>query len=131
MLMLKLTTILFLIAGSVLATTHILAMQFYLYWSFPWIDMPMHYLGGIVVGLLLYTCRDLGVSIIPEQPRWFTVLFFVMAVAFAWEVYEILIGIPMLDNYVSDTIIDLVNGLGYDTVKIRPVPQHETASGVE
>jgi len=38
---------------------------------------------------------------------------------------------PSVPEEDYDAIIDLVNDLGYDTAKIRPVPQHETTSGVE
>ena len=38
---------------------------------------------------------------------------------------------PSIPEADYDAIIDLVNDLGYDAAKIRPVPQHETASGVE
>lgn len=108
--MLKLTTIFFLISGSILAVTHILAMKFFLYWKYEWFDMPMHFLGGVVVGLLLYTLHDIGVNIIPRKPRWFTVLLFVIMVAMAWEVYEVLIRIQIFDDYYIDTAIDLFLG---------------------
>lgn len=108
--MLQLTTIFFLIAGSTLAVLHVLALQFFLYWKFHWFDMPMHFLGGVVVGLLLYTMRDLGVSLIPAQPRWFVVLLFVLMFAVAWEIYEVLIGIEIMGDYVKDTLSDLILG---------------------
>jgi len=38
---------------------------------------------------------------------------------------------PSIPEEDYDAMIDLVNDLGYDTAKIRPVPQHETTSGVE
>ena len=73
----------------------------------------MHYLGGVVMGLLLYTIHDLGVSLVPHRPRWFTTFLFVMLAAVVWEIYEILVGRPILDDYVLDTIIDLIlGGLG-------------------
>jgi len=38
---------------------------------------------------------------------------------------------PSIPEEDYDAMIELVNDLGYDTAKIRPVPQHETTSGVE
>jgi apolipoprotein D and lipocalin family protein len=38
---------------------------------------------------------------------------------------------PSIPEADYNAIIDLVTDLGYDAAKIRPVPQHETASGVE
>jgi len=38
---------------------------------------------------------------------------------------------PSIPEADYDAIIDLVTDLGYDAEKIRQVPQHETASGVE
>lgn len=108
--MLQLTTIFFLITGSILAVTHVLALKFYLYWRYLWLDMPMHFLGGVVVGLLLYTLYDLRLSLVPRTPRWFTVVLFVLMVAMMWEIYEVLIGIPMLEDYLFDTVSDLIFG---------------------
>lgn len=109
--MLQLTTILFVIASSILAVTHILALQFYLYWQFPWFDVPMHFLGGIVVALGVFTAYDFRLPLPKRWLRLFPVVAAVLMVALAWEYYEILIGIPIEENHKIDTAIDLVLGV--------------------
>ena len=59
--MLKTTTILFLIALSVLAALHFIALSLYLYWQVWWFDIPMHLLGGFTVVLGIHTLADLRI----------------------------------------------------------------------
>jgi hypothetical protein len=108
--MLQLTTILFLIAFSTLAVVHSIALTLSLYWRVWWLDIPMHIFGGIIVALGLFTLRDL--KIIPNRfLKLGTVLVLVFCVALVWDGYEILIGIPIENDYVIDTSIDLIMGL--------------------
>ena len=109
--MLRLNTILLLIASSVLSATHILASEFFLYWRYPWFDVPMHILGGIVAALFIFFLADLRIL---SSRRWrscFSVMTFVLIVAIVWECYEVVIGVQIQDNYVFDTTIDVVAGL--------------------
>lgn len=108
--MLKIPTIFFLIAGSMWAVIHVIALELFLYWKFAWLDIPMHFIGGTIVALGIFTLRDIRI-LIPE--RWIalsSVLLMVVAAALVWEVYELLIGIPVEDNYVVDTLTDLCMG---------------------
>lgn len=109
--MLQLTTIIFLISFSLLAVLHIIALELFLYWRYVWFDLPMHMLGGAVVALGIFTLYDLRLRI----PRSFLtprkVLACVFLVACMWEVFEVLIGIPIDETYVLDTTFDLVMGL--------------------
>ncbi len=81
------------------------ALDEFLYWRYEWFDIPMHYLGGLSIGVLfvgfLKTHRPLA---------------FVLALvgAFvAWELFEFFSGIPLEANYPADTALDLVmDGLG-------------------
>lgn len=108
--MLQLTTIVFLIAFSVLAVIHVIAIKLYLYWQILWLDIPMHFLGGIVVALGLYTLRDL--QIFPNKfLKLLPVMLLVLCVAIAWEVYELMTGITTLADLYGDTIADIIMGL--------------------
>ncbi len=108
--MLQLTTILFLIAGTILATIHTLAVKLYLYWKVWWFDLPMHFLGGVVIALLAFTLYDL--RIIPRSfISLFKVMLFVMLAAVIWEIYEYLAGTVYASNYILDTATDLFMGL--------------------
>lgn len=108
--MLQLPTIFFLITAFVWAGIHYLATQLFLYWQFIWFDIPMHFLGGVVVALGVFTLRDL--RIIPNG--WLhlvSVLAFVLCMALVWEVFEFMIGTPVEDSFYIDTAIDLLMGL--------------------
>lgn len=108
--MLQLTTIFFLISFSILAVLHIIANQLFLYWHLPWLDIPMHLFGGAVVALGVYTMRDLR-FIAPRVVQLWSVVAIVLVVAIIWEVFELLAGVPIRDDFVLDTSIDLVMGL--------------------
>ena len=72
----------------------------------------MHFLGGVVVMLGLYTLNDLNIVVKEKHLRLPLMLFLVFFIAIVWEVYEILIGIPIEDDYVIDTFTDLCMGIG-------------------
>ncbi len=109
--MLQLTTIVFLIAFTVLAVIHGIATRLYLYWHIWWLDIPMHFFGGVIVALGFYTMRDLG--LFPNKVlRLIPVLVLVLCVALVWEAYEYFIGLPIFGLYLPDTIADLIIGVG-------------------
>lgn len=111
--MFKPTTVVFFIAFSTLAVIHALAIKLYLYWHFWWLDIPMHFLGGVIVALGLYTLRD--IRVFPD--RFLTavpVVALVFLVAVLWEVFEVKAGIPNYPNpsdYWFDTIKDICMGM--------------------
>lgn len=102
---------LFLIAGSILAVVHVLAIELYLYWRYPWMDWPMHFLGGIVVVLAIFTVASLRDWVSDHWLRFLSVMSMVATVAVAWEIYEVIIGTPRASNYALDTSVDLLLGL--------------------
>ncbi len=109
--MIKLNTVFTLAAASVLAVVHVLSLQFFLYWHYLWLDIPMHALGGAVVALAIFVPYDFGA---PLPKRWLqplSVLLMVLLVALSWEVYEIMIGIPFGEDYAADTVSDLAAAL--------------------
>lgn len=108
--MLQLTTIIFLISFSLLATIHLVALQFSLYWHFLWFDIPMHVFGGAIVALGFFTLRDL--KLFPNKHLTFgTVFFLVLTVALVWEAFDFFAGIPIYDDYLTDTLTDIAMGL--------------------
>lgn len=109
--MLKLNTVFCLAAASVLAAVHVLSLQFFLYWRYLWLDIPVHILGGAVVALSIFVPYDFGA---PLPKRWLNpvpVLLLVLLVALSWEVYEIMIGVPFGPDHAADTFSDLGAGL--------------------
>lgn len=108
----KSTTLIFLLSGLILAVSHYLAIEFMLYWRYLWLDIPMHLLGGTVVGLGYLSLSDL----FPRLPKWLFSLmmtvWIVISVAIAWEIFEIAIGTVFDEvHYVRDTIADLICGV--------------------
>jgi len=105
--------VLFLTTLFVLAMTHFVAQQFYLYWVYVWFDIPMHILGGI--------CVALGFSILPffniNLPSKYTKLGAYLAVVFfvsvLWEIFEYMNGISLVleEYFVTDTIMDFIFAL--------------------
>ncbi len=110
--MVKLNTTLFLLSGMVLAVLHYFSLEFYLYWRYLWLDIPMHFLGGVTVALGYLTLRDFFASWPPSLFTLYKTLAAVLLVALCWEVFEVLIGVIFEeDRYVIDTLTDLLLGV--------------------
>ena len=71
----------------------------------------MHFLGGVVVMFGLYTLNDLNIIVKEKHLRLPLMLLLVFFIAIVWEVFEILIGIPIENDYVIDTFTDLCMGM--------------------
>jgi hypothetical protein len=109
--MIKLPTFLFILTGSILAIGHAVSLKFFLYWQYLWLDIPMHTLGGMVVALGIFTIYDFRPNLPMRLLLPIPVLLLVILVALAWEVFELMIGIPIEANYGIDTAIDLIVGI--------------------
>lgn len=87
---------------SFIFLANLLAMKFFWYFSLPWFDMPMHFLGGLWVALAaIYAFR-------PKRP-WWPAFLAVLVVGVLWEVFEF-----SLDTFITlkvwdraDTLSDL------------------------
>lgn len=108
--MLQLTTIFFVIALSVLAGLHYLALEFFLYWHYTWLDIPMHLLGGIVAALAVFTLYDFKICIPRRLLHVFPVWLLSLVVILAWEVFKLYAGKEIDEDFVIDTIVDVVVG---------------------
>lgn len=86
------------------AAVHLSAMQWYLYWYFPWLDLLSHFLGGLWIALatawlLSYVSRDVTLL---------RLIFAAMVIGIGWELFEFFAGIPREANFVFDTSLDLL-----------------------
>lgn len=99
---------LFLSSLVTLSIVHNVALKFYLYWTYLWLDIPIHVLGGV--------CVALGISVLPlfrvSVPMWIErmagTLFVVLIVGILWEIFEFTSGISEFDDtFVFDTTLDL------------------------
>ena len=125
---------LFILGISVLAVLHVFATTFFLYWTYPWFDIPMHGLGGVLVafGFLMcmssYARRDFTEGLL-------VTVVVVFSVGVAWELFELAGGITIFGalGYVGDTARDLlmdVVGGAFGYVCARAIVSHEkTRSG--
>ncbi len=96
-------------AALVLAASHITALSFALYFTYSWLDIVMHLLGGFVVAL--------GIGILPYirihlPPVWNSLsgyLILVLLVGVLWESFELWAGIwRFIDpDFFLDTVLDL------------------------
>lgn len=115
----------FISALLVLAVVHIVAIELYLYWKFLWLDIPMHILGGVCVALAWSLLPLLRIRISARMQTLMWCLTAVFMVGVAWECFEYGAGISLVreENFIFDTIIDLVMDLtggiiGYGVAKI-------------
>lgn len=92
--------------------SHYIFEPTYLYHELVWLDIPMHLLGGLGVGLLLMSIAEARGERF-ELPLLFMLF---LAVAVTWEVYEYARGVMVYDSPYKylDTVKDLVMGsLGF------------------
>ena len=89
-----------------MAVTQHYALSNFWYWQYRWLDMLMHFSGGVVIGLALYAAFG----------RRMAILYGVLIVGALWEVFEYVLGISLVErNFAFDTTkdltMDLVGGL--------------------
>ena len=81
-----------------MALTQHFALLNYWYWEFWWLDVAMHFSGGVVIGLSAYVFGG----------RRAVILYAVLLVGVVWEVYEYAIGISSTEpKFIFDTGLDL------------------------
>lgn len=99
----------------IIGILHISAMEFYLYWTFPWFDIPMHFLGGLWVGVtsiwFFFFSGHAGkfTSQLTTRNIFTVSIASVIVIGILWEIFEIYAGVPMLTaDYPLDTSVDLL-----------------------
>jgi len=91
-----------LLLSALLAVSHIWAMADFLYWKYVWLDVPVHLLGGLAIGVFVAALLNAW------KPLSFLLLAAVLIIG--WEVFEYFLGPLREANYVFDTAIDLLMG---------------------
>ncbi len=98
----------------VLVIANAVAEHWYLYWVYRWLDMPMHVLGGVwlgLAGLWLWYWSGLRVARMSAVPAFVVALGAGVLAGVAWEGYEFVLwqlsgkGLPA--HYLTDTFTDL------------------------
>jgi len=97
-----------------LAILHIGALMFYWYWFFWWFDILVHFIGGIVAGLLfIYLYGALSSRASSRGESFILIFLFVLCIGLMWELYEIIIKSTGIwhPDYLLDTIADIFTDL--------------------
>lgn len=92
------------------ASLHLFALAHSLYWTYRWLDTPMHILAGLVIGIAIS---------LPLLGRGFrgtgallTVVGCVLFIGGVWEIIEYEAGISSLEpTFVRDTFKDFINDI--------------------
>ena len=99
--------------AAAIAVLHVVALMFYFYWTLWWFDILQHFLAGFWIALFIFwvvfRLRLSFVSQFINTPVAFLTLALavVFAVGVGWEIFEYAIQLYFVENYVSDTILDL------------------------
>lgn len=89
-----------LVLAALLASIHLYALPHFWYWYYPWLDLPVHLLGGMFMATAV-----IGV-LGKYRPGVF--LAAVVAGSLGWEVFELLINVDREANFALDTSLDLL-----------------------
>lgn len=98
------------VLAIVLAVLHFVALEFFLYWKFPWLDIFVHSLGGLLIALFaIWFYLRFATHEMPFSRREIAVVAMsaIIIAGISWELFELWAGLPREENFVSDTIVDL------------------------
>jgi hypothetical protein len=104
--------------GLIVLILHIFALKFYLYWTVLWFDIPMHFLGGFLIGLIVISIIkrvQLAVQksdeILNKWLLFISVILAVLVVGLTWELWELFVGFTDVLSDKADTVMDVVMDL--------------------
>lgn len=93
------------------AGLHYMALKLFLYWTTPWFDIVMHFLGGFLIGIIILCIliNFIGVAFLNNKKVLFILtLSGVLVVGLGWELWEIFLGWTDVLEDQFDTILDVV-----------------------
>src|SRR3989344_4361207 len=93
-----------LIPLAILATLHLVGLEYHFYWRFSWLDTVSHALGGMWAAFFLFWMRAYA-GYMPTV-AWGIAGALILGVI--WEAFELLAGLVPEANYALDTSIDLL-----------------------
>ncbi|MEX0918024.1 MAG: hypothetical protein WDZ93_02620 [Candidatus Paceibacterota bacterium] len=111
--MLKSNVVVFVIALGIFALAQFALLHTYLYWRYPNVDIPMHFLGGVIIALGIFAARDLHLPVFGSLTTTPRALGFLFCIAVVWEWLEYLYGHSVVgkSGFVFDTVTDLILGV--------------------
>jgi hypothetical protein len=99
--------------GIIIAIIYALSIFYSLFYEIWWLDIPMHFLGGLWIALLsawffshfsFFYSRKGNTKFV-----WSTLVFLVILIGVLWEIFEYTTGIAALPSeYWFDTLLDMV-----------------------
>ena len=104
----------------ILAFLEVLTSKLYLQWTIWWVDIVLHFVGGLAVSLfaLWIFSSDSDLKNWSQQKILLTALVSAITIGLAWEFYELYFGLTFLADgmryFIStsyDLIMDLVGGI--------------------
>jgi len=100
-----------LIISVVVLALHLLALEYFLYWTHGWFDLLIHALAGAMIGFISVWVLSRSKSIFFVKPFKFFLIIFITTslISIYWEIFEFIFGLTFTSlNYVQDTILDIV-----------------------
>lgn len=102
------------VTGLLIAATHALAVFFFLYWEWRWLDIPMHFLGGAFVGFLFlwvyFTFSESNKF--SKKHILFTSIIPAFVISIVWELFEYFMGVSFIFfDFWFDTTLDTIFGI--------------------
>lgn len=86
------------------------------FWKYSWFDLAMHALGGIVMGLfflfIYYSYSARTQKKVTSKGIMASLIIPACIVTIVWEIYEYVFDIFSEVNYVQDTSVDILLGIG-------------------
>ncbi|HMO78978.1 MAG TPA: hypothetical protein PJ997_02235 [Candidatus Paceibacterota bacterium] len=96
----------------IVAVLHYVATIYSFYWSVDWFDIMMHFLGGLLMGLIafwiFFTSEKINYPKDNSLVIFFTVVGFTLIIGLSWELWEIFVGFTDVDLDMGDTILDII-----------------------
>lgn len=89
---------------SVVGAVHVSALEYSLYWHYIWLDLPVHFLGGMWIALISAWL----ISYHGWPITYKLVMATVLLVGLGWELFEVAAGVPMESNFAFDTTLDFI-----------------------
>ncbi len=110
LLSISLITILFILAF------HYLSLKYSWYWTYRWLDIPVHIVSGFWVSLtalwISLKIRHIDSIFGYKKKSLFVMLISILVIAIFWEIFELIFKITSMNStgYWSDSLTDILNG---------------------
>ncbi len=108
--LMKLIYAITLIFGIQFAVLHVIAEQLSLYWRYPWLDIPMHIFGGILLMLVIGTLGAMHVFGRYLVSGW-RLPIVLSGTLIGWELFGIYRYQGIKPGFVGDTALDIACGV--------------------